>query len=200
MTSIEPPEPEFAPGELLELFRHKGALLNGHFLLSSGLHSEKYLQCALVLQHPDAAGRIGKALARQLAVPEPTCVVGPAIGGIVIAQEVARALGVRSIFAEREAGAMTLRRGFAVEEGEGVIVVEDIITTGGSAQETVDMLTGIGAKVLGVGAIIDRSGGRAEFSVPFRSIERLEVKTYSEGECPLCLGGNTAYKPGSRKS
>jgi orotate phosphoribosyltransferase len=200
MTSIEPPEPEFAPGELLELFEKKRALLNGHFLLSSGLHSEKYLQCALVLQHPDAAGRIGKALARQLAVPEPTCVVGPAIGGIVIAQEVARALGVRSIFAEREAGVMVLRRGFAVEEGEGVIVVEDIITTGGSAQETVDMLTDLGAKVLGIGAIIDRSGGRAEFSVPFKSLERLEVKTYTEGECPLCLDGGTAYKPGSRNS
>ena len=118
----------------------------------------------------------------------------------MIAQEVARALGVRSIFAEREAGAMALRRGFAVEEGEGVIVVEDIITTGGSAQETVDMLTDLGAKVLGIGAIIDRSGGRAEFSVPFKSLERLEVKTYSEGECPLCRDGGTAYKPGSRNS
>ncbi len=186
--------------EILRLFEEKDALLTGHFELSSGLHSEKYLQCALVLQHPDAAARIGSAMADLFADERPDCVVGPAIGGIVIAQEVGRALGVRAMFSEREGDSMTLRRGFSIAEGERVLVVEDVITTGGSVQEAVDALVAIGANVVGVGVIIDRSDGRASFSVPFKSLAKLEVNAYSENECPLCRSGESAYKPGSRKS
>lgn len=199
MASKKPESSGLAPEELIEIFEQKGALLTGHFLLSSGLHSEKYLQCALVLQYPDNAGRIGSAIADLFANEKPGCVVGPAIGGIVIAQEVARALGVRAMFSEREAGSMTLRRGFSVDKGERVLVVEDVITTGGSAREAVDALGKMGANVVGVGAIIDRSGGRADFGVPFKPLARLEVKTFSEDECPLCRSGDVAYKPGSRK-
>lgn len=189
-----------SPKNLIDLFEQKGALLTGHFRLSSGLHSERYLQCAKILQYPDIAGRIGSAMAREFSDAGPECVVGPAIGGIVIAQEVARALGVRAIFAERESGSMTLRRGFAVEKGERVLVVEDVITTGGSAQEVVDALGQMGAEVVGVGAIIDRSGGKAEFGVPFKSLARLQVNTFTEDECPLCRRGEPVYRPGSRKS
>lgn len=186
--------------EVLRLFEEKDALLTGHFRLSSGLHSEKYLQCALVLQHPDAAGRIGAAMAGLFADEKPDCVVGPAIGGIVVAQEVGRALGVRAMFSEREGDRMTLRRGFSIEKGERVLVVEDVITTGGSVQEAVDALVGLGANVVGVGVIIDRSGGRASFSVPFKSLAKLEVDAFTEDECPLCRRGEPVYKPGSRKS
>ena len=187
------------PEELLNLFEQKGALLKGHFLLSSGLHSDKYLQCALILQYPDIAARIGAAMADLFSDAKPECVVGPAIGGIVVAQEVARALGVRAMFAEREAGAMTLRRGFAVGKEERVLVVEDIITTGGSVQELVGALNSMGAHPIGVGVIIDRSGERAQFDIPFKSLARLEVATFAESECPLCQKGIPAYKPGSRK-
>lgn len=186
--------------EVLRLFEEKDALLTGHFRLSSGLHSEKYLQCALVLQHPDAAGRIGAAMAGLFADEKPDCVVGPAIGGIVVAQEVGRALGVRAMFSEREGDRMTLRRGFSIEKGERVLIVEDVITTGGSVQEAVDALVGLGANVVGVGVIIDRSGGRASFSVPFKSLAKLEVDAFTEDECPLCRRGEPVYKPGSRKS
>ena len=185
---------------MLKIFEDRGALLSGHFQLTSGLHSEKYLQCALVLQHPDVAQRIGSAMADLFVDEKPDCVVGPAIGGIVVAQEVARALGVRAMFSEREAGSMTLRRGFSVARGERVLVVEDVITTGGSVQEAVDALVGMGANVVGVAVIIDRSGGRAKFSVPFKSLARLEVKTYTEEQCPLCRRGEPTDKPGSRKS
>lgn len=189
-----------SPDELLNLFKEKGALLTGHFLLSSGLHSDKYLQCALVLQYPDIAERIGCALANLFSDTRPECVVGPAIGGIVIAQEVARALGVRALFTERASGEMTLKRGFTVHEAERVLVVEDITTTGGSVQEVIDVITGAAASVIGVGAIIDRSGGKALFSVPFKALARLEVATFSAVECPLCRKGIPAYKPGSRTS
>jgi orotate phosphoribosyltransferase len=192
--------PKLSQEEVLHIFEEKGALLTGHFRLSSGLHSDKYLQCALVLQHPNAAERIGSAMADLFSDKKPECVVGPAIGGIVLAQEVGRALGVRSIFSEREADSMTLRRGFSVAKGERVLVVEDVITTGGSVQEAVDALAAMGADVVGVGVIIDRSGDRATFSVPFKSLARLEVSAYIEEECPLCRSGEPVYKPGSRKS
>ncbi len=186
--------------EVLRLFEEKDALLTGHFRLSSGLHSEKYLQCALVLQHPDAAGRIGAAMAEMFSDAEPECVVGPAIGGIVIAQEVGRALGVRAMFSEREGDRMTLRRGFSIEEGERVLVVEDVITTGGSVQEAVDALVGLGADVVGVGVVVDRSGGRASFSVPFKSLMTMKSETFKEEDCPLCRSGDAVHRPGSRKS
>jgi orotate phosphoribosyltransferase len=199
MTSQAKP-PTLSQEEVFGIFEDKGALLTGHFRLSSGLHSDKYLQCALVLQHPDVAGRLGAAMADLFAEERPECVVGPAIGGIVIAQEVGRALGVRAMFSEREDDSMTLRRGFSVAKGERVLVVEDVITTGGSVQEAVDALVAMGADVVGVGAIIDRSGDRARFSVPFKSLARLEVGAFTEDECPLCRSGEPVYKPGSRKS
>lgn len=186
--------------DILNLFEQREALLSGHFLLTSGLHSDRYLQCALVLQHPDLAGRIGSAIAAMFSDADVNSVIGPAIGGIVIAQEVARALGVRAMFSEREAGTMTLRRGFAIGEGERVLIVEDIITTGGSVQEVIDCVSRMGAKIVGVGVIIDRSGGRAAFDVPFRSLARLQVSTYTEDECPLCNQGTEPYKPGSRQT
>lgn len=191
--------PELSAKEVLDIFEQKGALLNGHFLLSSGLHSEKYLQCAIVLQYPEIAERIGSAIAVKFLDAKIDCVVGPAIGGIVVAQEVGRALGVRAMFTEREAGTMTLRRGFAVTKGERALVVEDITTTGGSAQEVIDALTQMGASVTGVAAVIDRSGGKAEFRVPFKPLARVQVSTFRKEACPLCLRGVPLYKPGSRK-
>jgi orotate phosphoribosyltransferase len=185
---------------LLDLFEEKGALLTGHFQLSSGLHSDRYLQCAKILQYPDLAQRIGAAIAERFSDVQIDCVIGPAIGGIVVAQEVGRALGVRAMFSERESGAMTLRRGFAVEKGERVLVVEDITTTGGSVEEVIEALRRMEADVIGVGVIIDRSDGRATFDVPFRPLARLTVETFSANQCPLCQQGSTPYKPGSRKS
>jgi len=200
MTPQKPGTQALSQEDLIALFEQKGALLTGHFRLSSGLHSDRYLQCAKILQYPDIAERIGSAMAQEFSDAKPECVVGPAIGGIVIAQEVGRALGVRAIFAERESGSMTLRRGFAVEKGERVLVVEDVITTGGSVREIVDALGEMGAEVVGVGVIIDRSGGKADFDVPFRPLARLEVKTFNEEDCPLCRRGEPVCKPGSRIS
>ena len=200
MTPQKPGTQALSPEDLIALFEQKGALLAGHFRLSSGLHSDRYLQCAKILQYPDIAERIGSAMAQEFSDAKPECVVGPAIVGIVIAQEVGRALCVRAIFAERESGSMTLRRGFAVEKGERVLVVEDVITTGGSVREVVDALGEMGAEVVGVGVIIDRSGGKARFDVPFRPLARLEVKTFNEDDCPLCRRSEPVCKPGSRIS
>ena len=191
---------KLSAAKLLEIFEQKGALLTGHFRLTSGRHSERYLQCAIVLQHPEIAQLIGSALAEKFSKTKPDCVVGPAIGGIVVAQEVARALGLRAMFTERESGKMTLRRGFAVERGERVLVAEDIITTGGSVQEVIDTVSQAGGDVVGVGVIIDRSGGKAKFKVPFKPLARLSVTTFREEACPLCRRGVPLYKPGSRKS
>ena len=184
--------------EVLSAFRRSGALLEGHFRLSSGLHSPGYLQCALVLQHPREAEALGAALgdiARPLGAQT---VLSPAMGGIVIGQEVGRALGVRAIFAERQDGALTLRRGFALEPGEKVIVVEDVVTTGGSTRETMDVARAAGAIVVGACAIVDRSGGRQGLDVPFRALLPMDVKTYQPEECPLCKQGIAVVKPGSR--
>jgi len=186
--------------EVLKLFEQKGALLTGHFRLTSGLHSEKYLQCALVLQYPDVAERLGSAIAQKFAREKIDCVIGPAIGGIIVAQEVGRALGARAMFTERESGSMTLRRGFTVKEGERVLAVEDVTTTGGSVREVIEAVTRMGAVVIGVGAIIDRSGGEVEFGVPFKPLARVQVATFSGEICPLCKSGVPLYRPGSRKS
>ena len=152
--------------EVIERFRRTGALLEGHFVLSSGLHSTSYLQCALLLQHPAEAARIGSALAERFPGQGIETVAAPAIGGLIIGYEVARSLGARFIWTEREAGRMTLRRGFTVRPGESVLVVEDVVTTGGSTRETIDALTAAGARVVGAASIIDRSGGRADVGVP----------------------------------
>jgi orotate phosphoribosyltransferase len=187
---------------LLRLFEERGALLQGHFLLSSGLHSPRYLQCARVLMDPGVATRLGAQLAERLRPllggRPPGAVVAPALGGVLVAHEVARALGCRGLFTERQEGAMTLRRGFTLEAGEGVVVVEDVITTGGSTREVMDAVSARGAKVLAVGSLVDRSGGAVDLGVPRRSLLELEVPTYPADACPLCAAGSKAEKPGSR--
>lgn len=186
--------------EVIERFRRTGALLEGHFVLTSGLHSTQYLQCALVLQHPAEAEAFGRAIAEQFRNTGVETVVAPAIGGIIIGWEVARALGVRSIWTEREEGRMTLRRGFNVRPGERVLVVEDVITTGGSTRETCDALRAAGALVVGAASIIDRSGGRSDVGVPRVALATLEVPAVAPADCPLCAAGVPAVKPGSRKT
>jgi orotate phosphoribosyltransferase len=187
----------------MELFRSTGAYLEGHFLLTSGLHSGEYLQCALVLQHPEAAARLGAMLAaelRALAGVEIRTVASPALGGLIIGHEVARALGSRFIFTERDAATkkMALRRGFAVTPGETVVVVEDVITTGGSTRDVIDVFRAAGANVLAAGSIIDRSGGQSDVGVPRAALATLQVATYEPAGCPLCQAGTPAVKPGSR--
>lgn len=185
---------------VMELFEETGALLRGHFVLTSGLHSPNYLQCARVLQFPKHAERLGAAIADRFRDRRISCVVSPAIGGIVIGHEVARALGATSIFTERDAnGEMTLRRGFSLSEDERVLVVEDVITTGGSTRETIEASIAAGGKVIGAASIIDRSGGTADVGVPRAALATLQVETYDPSKCPLCAIGTTAMKPGSRK-
>jgi orotate phosphoribosyltransferase len=188
---------------VVELFRSRGAYLEGHFRLTSGLHSGGYLQCALVLQYPEAAEKLGRALAAELrqATEEPVqLVASPAMGGLIIGHEVARALGTRFIFTERDAstGKMTLRRGFQVTPGEAAVVVEDVVTTGGSTQEVVEVLRAAGANVLAAGSIIDRSGGRAAVGAPRVALATLLVNSHQPEACPLCARGVPVVKPGSR--
>lgn len=184
--------------QVLDLFRRTGAFLEGHFHLSSGLHSPGYLQCALVLQHPEYAERLGRELAGRLGVAADV-VVSPAMGGLIIGHEVARALGVRHIFAERDAARqMTLRRGFHVGSGERAVIVEDVITTGGSSLEVANLLRGLGAVVVGAASIIDRSCGTADLGVPRVALATIGIETWRPEECPLCGRGIPLEKPGSR--
>jgi orotate phosphoribosyltransferase len=190
-----------APGterETLARYEKRGGLLRGHFRLTSGLHSDVYLQSALVLQHPEDAAALGEALAVSFRDDRVQTVLAPAIGGILVAHEVARALGVRALFTEREGGAMRLRRGFTLTAGERCIVVEDVITTGGSTREVVQCVEEHGAIVVGVGSIIDRSGGAAVFSVKRVALATVSATTYPPEDCPLCRSGSQAVKPGSR--
>jgi orotate phosphoribosyltransferase len=184
--------------QVLDLFRRAGALLEGHFKLSSGLHSPGYLQSALVLQYPREASTLGAALADAVRALKPDVVMSPALGGIVIGQEVARALDVPAIFAERQDGAMMLRRGFSLSPGARVLVVEDVVTTGGSTRETMDVATRAGGVVVGAASIIDRSGGNQGLSVPYSSLAQVAFPTYQPDSCPLCAAGSAAIKPGSR--
>ncbi len=183
---------------VLDLFRQSGALLEGHFRLSSGLHSDRYLQSALVLQYPEFATSLGAALADRTRHLQPTVILSPALGGIVIGQEVGRALGIRAIFAERQDGVMTLRRGFTLAPSDRVIVVEDVITTGGSTKETAAVAVAGGAKVLGAAAIVDRGSDPTRFELPAQVLVRLEVPTYAPESCLLCAAGVAVVKPGSR--
>jgi orotate phosphoribosyltransferase len=184
--------------EILDIFRKHSALLEGHFVLSSGLHSDRYIQCALVLQHPEAAGPLCAELAAKLKHVGATVVAAPALGGVIVSYEVARTLGVRSLFTERQDGVMTLRRGFSFRPGEPTLVVEDVITTGGSTRETIAAVEQAGGKVVGAGSLIDRSGGKADLGVLRAALVTLDVKTYNPAECPLCRSGIPAVKPGSR--
>lgn len=184
--------------DVLDLFRQAGALLEGHFRLSSGLHSDRYLQSALVLQHPDYAGQMGRALAARLEHLQPTVVLSPALGGIVIGQEVGRAMQLRAIFAERQDGTLTLRRGFTLAPSDRVIVVEDVITTGGSTRETIAVAEATGATVLGAAAIIDRGSDPRRLNLPLQALVRMEVPSYPADACPMCASGRPVTKPGSR--
>jgi orotate phosphoribosyltransferase len=181
------------------LLEESGALRHGHFLLSSGLHSPAYVQCALLLEHPLRARRVGAALAAELAPYAPQSILSPALGGVLIGHEVAAALSVPFRFCERDGDRMALRRGFEIAAGERVAVVEDVVTTGKSTRETADLAVAAGAAIVAVGAIIDRSGGvSAPLAAPFTALLRLELAAYRPDECPLCRAGGPPEKPGSR--
>lgn len=196
-------QPSTTSPSVLDAFLETGAYLKGHFRLTSGLHSPEYMQCAKVLQHPRLAERFGSSLGEKLRAIDPqiSVVVAPAMGGLIIGHEVARALGCRFIFTERDSdGKMTLRRGFAVSPGEHAVVIEDVITTGGSLKEVVAILEREGAHATAAGSIIDRSGGRADVGVPLVALAVLEVTAYPPETCPLCQQGLPVVKPGSRPS
>lgn len=187
--------------EILEIFKQSKALLNGHFRLTSGFHSNQYLQCAMVLQYPDKASLLAQELIKALGdTSAVTAVVGPAIGGITLSYETARQLNCKSIFAERKEGTMVLRRGFELNKNDTVLVVEDVITTGGSVKEVVELIKQTGAKVASVGSIVDRSGGQAVFGTPYSSVLSMEVVKYDPESCPLCKDGIELNSPGSRYS
>jgi len=184
--------------EVLNVFRDTGALLEGHFILRSGLHSREYFQCALALQQMPVVEQLGAALARKVEKFETVTVIAPAIGGLVIGQEVARQLGVRFIFAEKEDGKLVLRRGFKIERGEKILVVEDVVTKGGRVQETIDIVRANGGYVVGVAAIVDRSNGAVKFGVPFVSLLSLQVEAFEPDKLPPDLKAVPAVKPGSK--
>jgi len=186
--------------QVIDQFRATGALLEGHFQLSSGLHSTIYLQCALVLQFPERAEAFGRAIAEKFQGQGIQLVASPAIGGIVIGHEVARALGARFVWTERDAGQMTLRRGFTIAPGEKTLIVEYVITTGGSTRETIDAVRKAGADVVGAASIIDRSGGAADVGVPLASLASLRVLSVESSACDACKLGEPVVKPGSRKA
>lgn len=192
------PMPAVTADSILDTFRRVGALLEGHFRLTSGLHSAGYLQCALVLQHPRDAEVCGAAIADRVRSLDVQAVLSPALGGIVIGQEVGRALGVRAIFAERQDGSLTLRRGFTLAPGERVLVVEDVVTTGGSTRETIEVARASGAHVVGAASIIDRSGGNQGLDVPYHALATVSLPTYQPDACPMCAKGAPVTKPGSR--
>jgi orotate phosphoribosyltransferase len=186
--------------QVIDQFRTTGALLEGHFQLSSGLHSTVYLQCALVLQFPEKAEAFGRAIAEKFEGQGIELVASPAIGGIVIGHEVARALGARFVWTEREAGQMTLRRGFTVSPGDKTLVVEDVVTTGGSTRDTIDALANAGADVVAAASIIDRSAGSADVGVPLTALASLKVLSVEAAVCDACKLGEPVVKPGSRKA
>ncbi|MGA7837914.1 MAG: orotate phosphoribosyltransferase [Ignavibacteriaceae bacterium] len=185
--------------EIYDMFLKSEALLQGHFLLTSGRHSDKYFQCAKVLQYPEYTEKICAKIVEYFRDYEIDTVIAPAIGGIVVGQEVARQLNKKSIFAEREDKKLVLRRGFSLKEGEKVLVCEDVVTTGGSVFEVIDIVKNSGAVVAGVGFIVDRSNGKVNFGYPQFSTMKMEVISYESDECKLCKEGLNLVKPGSRK-
>ncbi len=185
--------------ELLQIFRDTNALLDGHFLLTSGLHSPQYFQCAKVLQHPKYLHLLSGEIVRHFEHSGITLVISPAIGGIVVGTEVGRMLDARTIFAERENGVMSLRRGFEIQKDNRVLAVEDVVTTGGSVSEIIRLVEKAGATLAGVGYIVDRSSGKTSFAASTFSVLQMDVVTYAPEACPLCKKGTPAVKPGSRK-
>jgi orotate phosphoribosyltransferase len=181
-----------------DLLAESGALRRGHFLLSSGLHSAAYVQCALLLEEPKRARQVGEALAEMLEPYELDSILSPALGGVIIGHEVAAALGIPFRFTERKGEAMELRRGFTLRPGERVAIVEDVITTGRSTEETVKVAKALGAEPMAAAAIIDRTGGSSALTLPFEALLRLDLPTYDAASCPLCQSGSQAEKPGSR--
>ncbi len=184
--------------EILDIFKKTGALLNGHFILTSGLHSKQYFQCAQVLKHPNYAERLCSHLAQKFDHEKIDLAIAPAVGGIIVAHEVARAVGVPALFAERENSIMTLRRNFEIQKGEKVLVVEDVITTGGSVKEVIQVVRDWGAEPVAAACIVDRNGGRADLGVPYKSLISLQIETFSPDDPRLAELGPAA-KPGSRK-
>ncbi len=184
--------------EVMQLFERVGAVRHGHFELSSGRHSSTYVQCALVLQYPESAEKLGRALAEKFKGVQIDCVASPALGGVLVGHEVARGLGVRAVFVERDiSGRMALRRGFAFQPNERVLVVEDVWTTGGSTRETIGVVEQAGGLAVAAGALIDRSGNRLELNVPTKALIDLDIPSYEAFECPLCRSGQEIAKPGS---
>lgn len=184
--------------EVLKIFKDSGAYLEGHFLLTSGRHSGHYVEKFQVLQYPDLTEKLCQDLAERFRDQKIQTVVGPATGGIILAQLVGRYLGARALFTERENGKMALRRGFQIQPGERVLVVEDIVTTGGSVQEVLSVLQDLGAQVVGVGLLVDRSGGKVDFGLPTEALMELTIPTYQPDECPLCQNGVPLTQRGSR--
>ncbi len=184
--------------DVLQIFRDSGALLEGHFILRSGLHSRQFFQCALALQQMPVVEKLGQAMADKVRKLGAVTVIAPALGGLVIGQEVARQLGVRFIFPEKEEGKLVLRRGFKIASGERMLVVEDVVTKGGRVQETIDIVRAHGGNVIGVAAIVDRSNGTVEFGVPFASLISLRVETFEPDKLPPDLAKIPAAKPGSK--
>lgn len=185
--------------EIRSILEETGAMLEGHFLLTSGRHSDRYFQCAKVLQYPNHCEKLCRELAERFKDEKIDTVIGPALGGILVSYEVARALGVRNLFAERENGVMTLRRGFTISPNERILVVEDVVTTGGSVKEVIDVVRGLGGNVVGVGVMVDRSNGTANLGVRMEALFTTAAVSFSPDECPLCQKGTPAVKPGSRK-
>jgi len=184
--------------EILDIFKETNAFLAGHFKLSSGLHSRMYLQCARVLQYPKHAEKLCSALAEEFSADKPNVVIAPALGGVLVSYEVARALNVKSLFMERVDGKMTLRRGFELNKKDRVFIVEDVITTGLSTREVVEVVKSFGSILIGVGCLIDRSGGKADFGAPFKSLLKINIPTFKPETCPLCKDKIPITKPGSR--
>ena len=183
---------------ILEMLKKIGVLMEGHFILTSGRHSSQYLQCARIFQYPSYGEQIASILAQAFSEDDIDIVIGPAIGGIILSYEVAKALKVQALFAERENGIMTLRRGFKIPQGSNVLVVEDVVTTGGSVKEVIELVNKAGSNVVGVGAIVDRSNGKLDFGCKFNAVISRDIPSFDKDDCPLCKQGLPAIKPGSK--
>lgn len=184
--------------ELLKIFQDSKALLQGHFKLRSGLHSNRFFQAALLLQYPDIAEKVCRELADKFRHLKIDTVISPAVGGLIVGQEVARALGTKAIFADKEEGKLVLKRGFQIQPGEKILVAEDVITRGGRVQETIDLARSLGGEIVGVAVLVDRSGGLATFDVPHQCLLAIDLETYEPDNCPLCQSGVPIERPGSK--